>query len=79
MKNIRLKVTKSNKLVLIVDLAQEGDYTRRFRSRQIASSEGNVLLWIGGLPHPESARFNLNVFRSLRPEENEEAANLRLR
>lgn len=73
MTNIQLKVTKNNKLVLIVDLTRDGAFTKSCRSRQIASSGGSVLLWKDGLPHPDSARFNLHVFRSLRPEEKQEA------
>jgi hypothetical protein len=68
-----IKVTVSgNKLLLEVDLTYEGPYTNRGRTRRIASSHGNITIWADGEPLPDGVRFNLNVYRSLRPDEKAE-------
>jgi hypothetical protein len=75
--NIDLEITPSDILVIKVDLSQEISYTRSNRSIRIGSTEGNILLWHEGRPHPKGIKFNLNVFRNLTSGEKEAVAKSR--
>jgi hypothetical protein len=76
MENCELEI-QDNILLLRVDLSKECGFTGGGKSIRIGSSEGNVQLWVDGKPHPEKIRFNLNVFRSLKPEEEKAAEQYR--
>jgi hypothetical protein len=72
MENVELEI-QGDTLILRVDLTKECGFTGGGKSVRIGSSEGNVQLWVDGKPHPDKIRFNLNVFRSLKPEEQKAA------
>lgn len=73
MQNVKVKITRTNRLILTVDLTKEVGWTTQARSIRIATTEGNLQLWKDGKPHPKNIRLNLNVFRSLTEEEKKEA------
>jgi hypothetical protein len=70
MENLKVCLTKSNKLVLIADLNRESGFTKSGTSVCIATSGGNINLWEHGKLRTE--RFNLNVFRPMTKEEKRE-------
>jgi len=72
MENIELSISDDDVLTLRVDLNKEVGLTGAMRSKRIATSGGNIVLWKDGKPLPNSLRFNLNVFRSLTDEEQED-------
>jgi len=69
MENLEFEITPDDILIIKADLKKECGPTRYDKSIRIASSEGNVLLWKDGQPHPRKIRLNLNIFRPLTANE----------
>lgn len=71
MENIDLEI-QGDTLVIRIDLTRELGLTRSERSICVASSHGNVPLWLNGRPHPKNLKLNIACFRPLNREEKEE-------
>ena len=73
MQNIEIQITPDDVLLLRVNLQENQGFTTSNRSVRVASTEGNILLWKDGKPHPLGVKLNLNVFRNFTAEEKAEA------
>jgi hypothetical protein len=68
MTNVKMTLTKSDQLVLIVDLKQEHGWTKTGQNVKVGCSDGNVFLWKNGAPRSDKMCFNLNVYKSHDPQ-----------
>ena len=76
MENVKISI-EGNRLSIEIDLEHQGSFTRQFKSRRIATTGGNLHLWRDGEPLPDNTRLNLNLVRSLREDERQEAEQMR--
>jgi len=68
MDNLEFEV-QGNTLHLLIDLTQSSGLTKSGRNILIASSRGNVPVWVDGAPHPDNIKLSVSVFRSLTEDE----------
>jgi len=69
MENVTLEISEDDVLTIRCDLKAAIRPSNSKRSLMIACTDGNLVVWKDGKPHPKGIKVNLSVFRPFTREE----------